>query len=453
MGIATRIAVRLTPEPAVRAHAAARLHVDRRRRPRPSAAIIAAGIVPAALEMMDARDHPRGRGLRRRRLPARRGSGAARRGRRARRRRRRPGRRRSIGSAASTARAPCGSRPTTPSARCCGRAASRRSARSPASRPTTTCTTRSCRARSSSRCCARSTRSRPSTSSSMMNVFHAGDGNLHPLIVFDAREPGVWERVHARRRRDPRGVHRRRRSADGRARHRPREARRRCRSCSRADDLDAQARLRDAFDPDGRANPQKVLPAGQPLRRDRSASRRARGCEPDRRASIELAPTVAARRRRCRRRAARSGRSAARSLPARPRCARPSGIVSYDPADLTVTVGAGTPVRDARRGARPSTGRSARSIRATRPRPSAACSRAGCPVTGGCGYGPLRDRVLEVRFVTADGRLVKGGGPTVKNVTGYDLPRLLVGSLGTLGVLVQVTLRMPAAPDARRAGR
>ena len=31
----------------------------------------------------------------------------------------------------------------------------------------------------------------------MMNVFHAGDGNLHPLIVFDRREPGVWERVHA----------------------------------------------------------------------------------------------------------------------------------------------------------------------------------------------------------------------------------------------------------------
>ena len=37
-------------------------------------------------------------------------------------------------------------------------------------------------------------------------------------------------------------------------------------------------------------------------------------------------------------------------------------------------------------------------------------------------YGPLRDRVLEVRFVTADGRLVKGGGPTVKNVSGFDLP-------------------------------
>jgi glycolate oxidase FAD binding subunit len=49
--------------------------------------------------------------------------------------------------------------------------------------------------------------------------------------------------------------------------------------------------------------------------------------------------------------------------------------------------------------------------------------------------------VLEVRVVTADGRLVKGGGPTVKNVTGYDLPRLFVGSFGTLGVIAQVTLR------------
>ena len=96
----------------------------------------------------------------------------------------------------------------------------------------------------------------------MMNVFHAGDGNLHPLIVFDAREPGVWERVHARRRRDPRRVRRRRAACSRASTASGSRSARPCRSCSRADDLDAQARLRDAFDPSGRANPPKVLPRG-----------------------------------------------------------------------------------------------------------------------------------------------------------------------------------------------
>jgi glycolate oxidase FAD binding subunit len=65
-------------------------------------------------------------------------------------------------------------------------------------------------------------------------------------------------------------------------------------------------------------------------------------------------------------------------------------------------------------------------------------------------HGPLRDHVLEVRFVTGYGVLVKGGGPTVKNVTGYDLPRLFVGSLGTLGVLMQATLRCRPRPRVAR---
>lgn len=63
--------------------------------------------------------------------------------------------------------------------------------------------------------------------------------------------------------------------------------------------------------------------------------------------------------------------------------------------------------------------------------------------------GPIRDTVLEVELVTGDGRVVRGGGRVVKNVTGYDLPRLMTGSLGTLGVLLQVALKLRPKPKAR----
>jgi glycolate oxidase len=95
----------------------------------------------------------------------------------------------------------------------------------------------------------------------MMNVFHAGDGNLHPLIVFDAREPGVLERVRAAGEEivtvslDAGGVL----SGEHGIGLEKRDLMPRLFS---ADDLDAQARLRAAFDPDLVANPSKVLPAG-----------------------------------------------------------------------------------------------------------------------------------------------------------------------------------------------
>ncbi len=67
--------------------------------------------------------------------------------------------------------------------------------------------------------------------------------------------------------------------------------------------------------------------------------------------------------------------------------------------------------------------------------------------------GAIRDTVLEVELVTGDGRPIRGGGRTVKNVTGYDLPRLAAGSLGTLGVIVQVALKLRPRPNARRTLR
>jgi glycolate oxidase len=95
----------------------------------------------------------------------------------------------------------------------------------------------------------------------MMNVFHAGDGNLHPLIVFDRRVPGTMERVHAAGAEiieacvaaggvlsGEHGIGLEKRD------YMP--------MIFSEDDLDAQARLRDVFDPTHSCNPLKVLPGG-----------------------------------------------------------------------------------------------------------------------------------------------------------------------------------------------
>ena len=56
------------------------------------------------------------------------------------------------------------------------------------------------------------------------------------------------------------------------------------------------------------------------------------------------------------------------------------------------------------------------------------------------GRGSARRR-LQVRYVSAEGEIVTGGGPVVKNVSGFNLPKLIVGSLGTLGLIAEVVLR------------
>jgi glycolate oxidase FAD binding subunit len=64
------------------------------------------------------------------------------------------------------------------------------------------------------------------------------------------------------------------------------------------------------------------------------------------------------------------------------------------------------------------------------------------------GYGTLRDYVIGISAVTAAGREFHSGGRVVKNVAGYDLCKLLVGSLGTLAVITQVTLKLKPVPES-----
>jgi glycolate oxidase FAD binding subunit len=61
-------------------------------------------------------------------------------------------------------------------------------------------------------------------------------------------------------------------------------------------------------------------------------------------------------------------------------------------------------------------------------------------------YGGLRDLVIGVQVVLADGTIARSGGKVVKNVAGYDLGKLLCGSCGTLGVITEVTFRLHALP-------
>jgi glycolate oxidase FAD binding subunit len=65
-------------------------------------------------------------------------------------------------------------------------------------------------------------------------------------------------------------------------------------------------------------------------------------------------------------------------------------------------------------------------------------------------YGTVRDLLIGVTVVTAEGAIVRGGGKVVKNVAGYDLPKLFVGSRGTLGIIVDATFKLRPMPDDER---
>ena len=62
-------------------------------------------------------------------------------------------------------------------------------------------------------------------------------------------------------------------------------------------------------------------------------------------------------------------------------------------------------------------------------------------------YGLPRDLLLGVRFVTPKGEIIGAGGKTVKNVSGYDISKLMIGSLGSLGILCEMTLRLLPLPE------
>jgi glycolate oxidase FAD binding subunit len=122
----------------------------------------------------------------------------------------------------------------------------------------------------------------------------------------------------------------------------------------------------------------------------------------------------------------------------------PAGIAWIQASEMTACCGAGTPV-DELTAALADVGQSV----ALPPGGTVGGALAvGRSRIDRLGVGPVRDTLLQARFVSAAGEVVKAGGPTVKNVSGFDLCRLLVGSFGRLGFLGEVILRTKPLPLA-----
>ncbi len=125
-------------------------------------------------------------------------------------------------------------------------------------------------------------------------------------------------------------------------------------------------------------------------------------------------------------------------------------LVEHEPGDLTVTVEAGMTVSALQAALRD------RGQWLSLDPPEAERATIGGVLAANASgprrhlYGTARDLLIGVTVVTADAAVVKGGGKVVKNVAGYDLPKLFIGSYGTLGVIVEATLKLRPAPDTER---
>src|SRR5580765_991989 len=125
-------------------------------------------------------------------------------------------------------------------------------------------------------------------------------------------------------------------------------------------------------------------------------------------------------------------------------------VVEYTPEDMTVTVEAGVTLaalqeRLAQHG-------QWLPIDPPAPRTTSIADIINSNASGPrrCGYGTIREHLLGITVAMADGRLIHSGGKVVKNVAGYDLCKLFVGSRGSLGVFVEASFKVRPLPEAER---
>lgn len=123
------------------------------------------------------------------------------------------------------------------------------------------------------------------------------------------------------------------------------------------------------------------------------------------------------------------------------------GIVEYEPSELVLTVRAGTPLTEVEA----ALAEQGQCLAFEPPHFGASATIGGCVATGLSGprrayAGSVRDFVLGVRVLDGTGEDLRFGGKVIKNVAGYDVSRLMVGALGTLGVITEVSFKVLPRP-------
>ncbi|MFN8498972.1 MAG: FAD-linked oxidase C-terminal domain-containing protein [Anaerolineae bacterium] len=283
-------------------------------------------------------------------------------------------------------------------------------------------------------------------------VFHAGDGNLHPFILI----PDPRDRAFIRRVMDAgREILALCCGFDGSITGEHGvgiEKREFMPLMYSRDELDVMRDIKAVFDPADRLNPGKIFPSQLP-----DATPRAAVTLPP--LGESFAPSSAAEAAAALRVWAEAGKSVrirgggAEPAPLPPADAILStehlrGVKKYALSDLYVTVGSGTPLAELQE----ALARDGMWVPLASPWPAATVG--GILATAfnapqRMRYGGARDLMLAATVALADGRVIRAGRPVVKNVAGYDLPKLFVGSHGTLGLLTDVTLKLAPLPRAR----
>ncbi len=283
-------------------------------------------------------------------------------------------------------------------------------------------------------------------------VFHAGDGNLHPLILFDPQNPDMVRRVHLAGQEvmklcvDQGGTISGEHGVGS-------EKLEYMKLMYDAGELQAMRDIKQVFDPNDILNPGKIIPA-EPVYVKAPHTPKADLPLAAAPASIqeasELLKDYAAARKAVGVRIRGGGTKSSLLPPADAVIATHNlvGILEYAVNDLYVHVRAGTRLSDLQAElakekmwvplASPWTESTVGGIVA---------ANFNAPLR--MRYGSLRDLILAVTVVLPDGRTVRAGRPVVKNVAGYDVGKVLIGSHGTLGLITDVIFKLSPFPRAR----